>query len=529
MEEIVGGDETEDDKTKEPEPEPPKRAKQQTLRDVRKQLIDDLWELLPKIELFKEPPELPESVTLNDLHGDSSESHTARKLLELAGVEDFSVLFPEGPATLIGDNRRDEIGEAMTRLLRQSWTQDADLAIGLSYDKPNLRFKFDEATRRSTAPEHHSLATRIFIAILVDIVTRIESENQNVVLLLDEPGRLLHPGGQKDLLRLFRSLSKRLQIIYTSHFPYLIDKNFPGQVRLIGKSAEGTEITDKAHHTPHFYELSYEPLRTALGVGMGDSLAFSESNLIVEGASDQLIICGLSQEIAAAGSLGYLDLNETSIIPAGSVNNIEFVARLARMKNKDLKVVALFDSDDSGQKVYKRLAEKAKKHPADAILKQDELVSLAHVYAGSSRIPRAIEDLLNKKLYFNAVNNLYSTIYAESWKDLDPASDEFKDSAEPISNQLTKHFESNEEFGDFDKVRVAKEVVAFLRKTKVMKSDGTPARYFEKPVELVQLLCDTIDGTVNPAELAPKKAGNGDVGSNSIPDQPDEASEVEGS
>lgn len=519
------GEETQDDEP----PKPPKRRKQPTLSDIQKQLIDELWDMLPKIEWFEDPPELPESVTLADLGGDSPKVHTAKKLLELAGVEKLSDLFPEGSATLIGDNYRDEISAAMTRLLSQFWTQDADLSIGLSYDKPNLRFKFDEATPRSTAPKHHSLATRIFIAILVDLRTRIGANGQNVILLLDEPGKLLHPGAQRDLLGLFRSLPKGHQIVYTSHFPYLIDKNYPGQVRLVGKSTQGTDITNKAHHTPHFYDLSYEPLRTALGVGMGDSLAFSEKNIIVEGASDQLIICGLSQEIAAAGSLGYLDLNDTSVIPAGSVNNIELVARLARMKNNDLKVIALFDSDVSGQKVYKRLLEKAKKHPENAVLKQHELISLAHVYAGGGRTQRAIEDLLLKKLYFDAVNRLYGKVYPDTWNDLDPTSDEFKDVAIPISNVLKEHFQNNEEFGDFDKVRVAKEVVAMLREKKVVKADGTPSQYFEKPVELVHLLRDAIDGTVDPAEFELEKLGNGDGEKSSTPDQPDAAPEVEGS
>lgn len=467
----------------------------------RQELIEAIWELLPQVEFYQQPPDLVRDVTLDQLRGDEPQFMTARKLLELAGVEDYgglvSAIDPVGARDVRGDIER-----RMTEILQEYWNQDRDLSIGLTELQGKLVFSFGEATPRETYPEQHSEATQSYIAILVDCLTRIGLGSKDALLLMDEPGKRLHPGGQKDLLQLFRALSRKHQIIYTAHFPYLIDKNYPSQLRLIEKSSVGTIIIDKAHYAPDPYDLSYEPVRTALGVGMGDSLAFNEKNIIVEGPADQLIISGISQEMAIAELEKHIDLNKTAFVPAGSAGNIGLVGKMARAKNR--KAIGLFDSDDPGKTEYDKLMDKAKKHPDSGdLLSQNELVTLAHVYATGDRTQRATEDLIPANIYFEAINQLYRRIYPADWDDISPSEERFKDDQTTVAKRVEKYFEDQKksgdyDFGDFDKVRTASEVVRILRETEIFK-DGKPKRNFEKIVDLVGYLRDVLDEIIDPS------------------------------
>ena len=51
------------------------------------------------------------------------------------------------------------------------------------------------------------------------------------MLLLDEPGLHLHPGGQKNLLERLDAYAKKNTLIYTTHLPFLVDLREPKRIR----------------------------------------------------------------------------------------------------------------------------------------------------------------------------------------------------------------------------------------------------------------------------------------------------------
>jgi predicted ATP-dependent endonuclease of OLD family len=53
------------------------------------------------------------------------------------------------------------------------------------------------------------------------------------VLLLDEPGMHLHPGGQDDLLRRFDEYAKDNILVYTTHLPFLVDIREPSRIQVM--------------------------------------------------------------------------------------------------------------------------------------------------------------------------------------------------------------------------------------------------------------------------------------------------------
>ena len=66
---------------------------------------------------------------------------------------------------------------------------------------------------------------------------KIRKENENLILLLDEPGLFLHAKAQGDLLHYFKKeLTPYHQLIYTTHSPFMVDPIHFNRVRIVPRS-----------------------------------------------------------------------------------------------------------------------------------------------------------------------------------------------------------------------------------------------------------------------------------------------------
>jgi energy-coupling factor transporter ATP-binding protein EcfA2 len=185
---------------------------------------------------------------------------------------------------------------------------------------------------------------------------------QAEILLMDEPDAYLSSQGQQDLLRILEEFAlpedsaRKDQVVYVTHSPFLINRNAGDRIRVLDKGAtdEGTRVVrDVARN-------HYEPLRSALGAFVAETSFIGGSNLFVEGASDQVMLAGMSSHLRAqrAARLDLLDLNEVTIVPAGSSSNIPYLVYLAR--GRDVvrpPCVALLDGDQAGAEAMKALAK----------------------------------------------------------------------------------------------------------------------------------------------------------------------------
>lgn len=116
-------------------------------------------------------------------------------------------------------------------------------------NKPNgyaMAFDFDDASNVPAAMV--SEGTLVTLAIL----TLLHSARQPRLLLLDDLGSELHPTAQGELVRLLRkiqSVNPELQIIATTHSPYILDGVEPKNVRVFARAKDGTaQVRSLAEH-----------------------------------------------------------------------------------------------------------------------------------------------------------------------------------------------------------------------------------------------------------------------------------------
>lgn len=91
--------------------------------------------------------------------------------------------------------------------------------------------------------------------LVLGLLTAVLGTSQPNVLLLDDLDRGLHPMAQKNLIALLRRLLEKcpaLQIVATSHSPYLLDSFEFDEVRLVTPADDGTTLIGKLVEHPEF-------------------------------------------------------------------------------------------------------------------------------------------------------------------------------------------------------------------------------------------------------------------------------------
>lgn len=177
-----------------------------------------------------------------------------------------------------------------------------------------ITFKENE---RLLEPGKRSEGFKWFFSFLLDFNANFGSEINNCIILLDEPGIHLHPGGQRNLLKQIENLSIKNQIIYTTHLPFMINKMFPKRIICLVKE-NGISRIKEPRKEGIFDDLL---LSATLGFNFTSFSNWGEINIFVEGITDKIIIEKIILEKAKADKEIILDLNQFSNIPLNGVNN----------------------------------------------------------------------------------------------------------------------------------------------------------------------------------------------------------------
>jgi hypothetical protein len=260
------------------------------------------------------------------------------------------------------------------------WRQDRDFSLRVSAQADELVFTVGDRTGSEYSFGERSTGLRYFLGYFVRLQPHGRRADRPQMLLMDEPDAYLSSVAQGDLLRVlshFAAPAGRVgdQVVYVTHSPFLLDRNDPGRIRVLDKGSDqdGTRVVADAVRN------HYEPLRSSLGVAAAETAFLGGSNLIVEGAADQVLLAGANGVLLGAGRgpSTLLDLNDVTIVPAGGAPNVPYVAYLARGRD-ELKpaCVALLDGDQAGRDAIKQL-RKSTDGRRKRILDDDLIVDVA--------------------------------------------------------------------------------------------------------------------------------------------------------
>lgn len=258
-----------------------------------------------------------------------------------------------GYATSLVDNINAKLARALN--FPHWWSQDKQFELFVNVLEFDLVLMIRDRTGMSYSFGERSEGLKYFLSYLVQYMAHSPEPGASAeILLMDEPDQFLSSSAQQDLLQIFEDFAhpqdpekKPVQVVYVTHSPFLIDKNDATRIRVLekGEYDEGTRVVSSAASN------HYEPLRSAFGSFVAETSFISGCNLVVEGASDQIMIAGATRWLkrTKVADRDRLDLNAITIIPSGGTPHVPYMVYLARGRDIEKPaVVVLLDSDEAG-------------------------------------------------------------------------------------------------------------------------------------------------------------------------------------
>jgi energy-coupling factor transporter ATP-binding protein EcfA2 len=191
--------------------------------------------------------------------------------------------------------------------------------------------------------EERSAGFQWFFSFYLVFLVESEEGHKEAVLLLDEPGLHLHPTAQQELISFFEEISKKNQLVYSTHSPFLIDGDHIERVRPVTEDETGhSRISNDSW--PRDRDTIF-PLQAAAGYALVKGLFRHKKNLLVEGMSEYFYLMALSLRCHSAGRMGLPE--DIYVTPCGGTKLVGILASL--FLGQEVRPLILLDADDAGR------------------------------------------------------------------------------------------------------------------------------------------------------------------------------------
>jgi predicted ATP-dependent endonuclease of OLD family len=259
-----------------------------------------LYKYLPVFEFFEDFSSLlPNKIDLEDLLNENRQAEgykAARNFLSVAGLNaDF---FREKNHRILKQKIENLNGE-ITIDFQDYWRQHVGKSdkIRLNFElehydytlpeksgKPYLEFWIKDKQER-LYPKQRSRGVRWFLSFYLELKATAKENHRNRILLIDEPGLSLHARAQEDVLKVFEDLRGKMQIIYCTHSPHLIDLHKLYRIMAVQRAHDdetGETVVLDARSLNMATSDTLAPVYSLMGTRLNDrQLIYPANNIIV--------------------------------------------------------------------------------------------------------------------------------------------------------------------------------------------------------------------------------------------------------
>lgn len=394
--------------------------------------------------------------------------------------------------------------------LAHYWRQDEQFSLTINFKDGIVYFQIRDKTESLYTFKERSSGLKYFLSYYIQAkAMEMSSRNRNSIILMDEPDSALSVLAQRNLLAVFESLvspessNQTCQLIYTTHSPYLINRNFPRRIRVVKKedAEEGTQYIEQARTR------RYEPVRTALGIDSAPSLFLGSDNILLEGSTDQYLFTELIRVFATPSNVSeFLDLNSVVVVSADGVGNVENVLDQSRWADEPIPPTAvLLDSDEPAKDVIKRISE----NPGRVLIDRAFVATLDELLKpfGDNAAIVTLEDIVPRSIYAEAINAYFTKWLNETKIQCEAeisaalkAKDFGKQGLVAGTKLLFKTVKPDSD-GDYDKMGVFQEVVALTLRRLESVDDSEMLHLKNNVIKL----CDFVREALAKARVATAK------------------------
>ncbi len=345
-------------------------------------------ENMPSVFLWKysDAYYIPKDVPI-DFYNQKDKFQSVINLFKLGDIdEDKIVTHLTNRDSVYIINFLNTLSKKVSLVLNNTWKQRKNIKLNLHFKETWIEILVEEKDYQID-PNKRSEGLQWYLSFLINFRSKLQTLKNNIILF-DQPGDKLHPGGQRDLMERFEEMAEFNQIVYSTHTPFTINKDYPERVRLITRPEDDSKIINRLSNREIFKD---ELLRSSLGLSLSDVSPVAEKNILVEGLLDKLILTDFIEKLKKFKFS--IKLNQSVIIPAHSASKILYYANF--IKSNGLDVLAIFDGDAAGKEA---IVENKKKKVLES--REILLVSLGKGTA------QTIEDIIPIKIITDSINEI---------------------------------------------------------------------------------------------------------------------------
>lgn len=429
---------------------------------IEKDIVEtdsEIYKLIPKFIYYSDYGNLDSEIYLPDVINKVEKNKA--KLRTLSTLFNFVELLPneiyemgrscQNPSetdkkkgTEQTNERQILLSSASSRFTTEfnNWWGQGNYKFKFEADGDYFRIKVSDNLRLEEIElEHRSRGLQWFFSFFLVFLVESAKNHKNTILLLDEPGVTLHPNSQKDLYKFFENLSKKNQLIYTTHSPFMINSNQLDNVYAVYVNEKGKSmVTSDLRSTKNKKQNnSIYPAFAALGLNISDTLLQGCIPVIVEGISDQIYFSALKNSLINKNILK--TSKEIVFIPSVGVKGIKSIlSLLSCIESSDYPYV-IVDGDEAGKNLKKSLEENLYAGNKNRIICVSE-------YKDNFEV----EDLMPRENLIKIIDT-----YLPKIEDFDDSFSDMVDDKNPICNEIKKYYTTcNLEYDNGCKVEIAK-------------------------------------------------------------------------
>lgn len=247
---------------------------------------------------------------------------------------------------------KDELEENLDKYINNKFNEfykQDNVKLTVDVNGNRISF-FVKSSKANINLSERSNGLKWYMNLFISITANNDNDSKKMLLIIDEPGVYLHVDAQRELRKLLYDLSKKHQILYSTHSPFMIDDQRITDIRVTQKEDSGiTNIinnifSDDIAETSKLETLS--PLLNSLGISHPYMFGISDLkiNVITEGIVDAIYLRALAR---------LLGEERFVFIPSVGARNIHLLVRI--LWGWNLEFIALFDNDNEGRSTERDL------------------------------------------------------------------------------------------------------------------------------------------------------------------------------
>ena len=222
------------------------------------------------------------------------------------GVQNFLVVagldmsFFEEPSLRIKEQRIENLNDQITVNFQEFWRQKIGKKnkIKIQFEvknhpdtekeksgKPYLVFWIKDGNEK-LFPKQRSQGVIWFLSFYLQLkASALKDDNRGRVLLIDEPGISLHARAQEDVLKVFEDIQNKIQVIYTTHSPHLVNLNTIYRLIAIQRAYEEDDKSETlvidSHKLGAASSDTLSPVYTLMGCRFSDQHVIKQKNNVI--------------------------------------------------------------------------------------------------------------------------------------------------------------------------------------------------------------------------------------------------------